>query len=162
MKHAALAFVQAVAVVLAPPSVLLHHQVALWPQLLATLDTDVPGVQPNRTLLLQVAAVPQDWLLTPGVAPRLAQVVESHPVCSVQVLVLLPPEQADHPVTVAGAEHAALAFVQAVAVVLAPPSVLLHHQVALWPQLLATLDTDVPGVQPNRTLLLQAAVVPQD
>ena len=100
--------------------------------------------------------------MTPGVAPRLAQVVESHPVCSVQVLVLLPAEQADHAVTVAGTEHAALAFVQAVAVVLAPPSVLLHHQVALWPQLLATLDTDVPGVQPNRTLLLQAAVVPQD
>ena len=47
-------------------------------------------------------------MLTHGVAPSDAQVIGSHPVCSVQVRDCVPPEQADQAVTYAGVEHAAV------------------------------------------------------
>jgi hypothetical protein len=52
--------------------------------------------------LLHTAGVPQDWLLRPGVAQKLAQVGAHPPVASVQVRVWLPLLHALHTVTFAG------------------------------------------------------------
>jgi hypothetical protein len=69
---------------------------------LATLDTDVPDVQAKLVELSHTAGVPQDWLLIPGVAPKLAQVGAHPPVASVQVRVWFPLLHALHAVTLAG------------------------------------------------------------
>ena len=52
--------------------------------------------------MLHTAVVPQDWLLIHPENQRDAQVIGSHPDCSVQVRVRLPLLQADHAVIVAG------------------------------------------------------------
>lgn len=86
--HAGFSFVQVVAVVFVHPSSLLHHHVALWLQLLSTLDTDCPYEQANLIALLHTAGVPQDRLFTPALAQeKEAQLIGSHPDCSVQVRV---------------------------------------------------------------------------
>ncbi len=100
--QAELALEQVVAVVLVPPSVLLHPHVAFCPQLLATLDTEVPTEQAKSVVVSHTAGVPHDWLFTPTVAQSPAHVGDPPPTASVQVRVWFHPEQVLHAVTDAG------------------------------------------------------------
>ena len=106
--------------------------------------------QEPSTLLLAVQAaaavlVHQFGLLHPHVHGPVPLIAVGLPVAQVAVGVIYELNAILHDPLI----QAAFARVQAVAVVLVQPSALLHPHVALWSQLLATLDTDVPDVQAN-------------
>ena len=96
--QAAFAILHAVAVVPVPPLIPLHPQVEFCPQLLATLDTEVPAEQAYCTLLLQIPStllfalhalaavlVPQFGLLHPQVHGPLPLTAVAFPVAHVAV-----------------------------------------------------------------------------